>query len=151
MLSQQCFLVSSLNAQYLEKVLKEAINLLVLLSIAYSLPLGQAFIRPRSHYAGEIWKPMQLSVRSTVYTNPSRMQSFENALRSREIWKRRLSVSVLTENILGTGFSKTMASWYHVISLTLKQFYRGRLLHFQISMALCGQETFIALSAWKRC
>ena len=62
-------------------------------------------LRLRPHYAGEIWKRSYIStVRPTVHNYLSRREwsFFENALQTREIWKRGLCVVLWTENSLKT-------------------------------------------------
>ena len=51
----------------------------------------------------KVWQRSFIStVRSTVHTNHSRNETFENAPQAGGIWKRRLFIFVWTENILKT-------------------------------------------------
>ena len=66
---------------YRNKVLNSICEVLIHRSTKLILP-GSKTLRPRAHYAGEIWKRSFIStVRPAVHTNPSRKRSFISTVR----------------------------------------------------------------------
>ena len=99
-------------------------------------------LKPLSNYAGGIWN------RSLIFTvrpprphlSVTKTEIFENALITGVIWKRRLCVSVWTENILNTELFAnggiTIITWFPCPSFPQIQIQNGRwLLCLQISSA----------------
>jgi len=93
-------------------------------------------LRPCPHYAGGSWKRSFIStVRPTVHTN-----RHANALRTGQIWKRRLFVFVWTKSILKTELLEndgtTIIMWFPRPGFSKKQLQNDRwLLRFWIPPA----------------
>jgi len=76
-------------------------------------------LRPRAHYAGEIWKRKLIStVRPTVHTNPSRKRSFSKTLfKPVEFENTGLCLSVDRKHFENGAFRKRWHHANHMISL----------------------------------